>query len=62
MPSPRLQADHARQEDRFTQARAAGDDLAKLRDRMLARTTELTRQARAGGVTPAEVRVLWLAP
>jgi hypothetical protein len=57
-----LKADHPRQEDLFTQARAAGDDLVELRDRMLARTTELTREARDDGLPPAEVRVLWLAP
>ena len=56
-----VQEEERRQEGMFAQARAAGVDLVELRDRMLARKAELTRQARDRGLPPAEVRVVQLA-
>lgn len=47
-----------RRDGMFAQARAAGVDLVELRDRMLARKTELLAQAKAGPLPPAEPRVL----
>ena len=57
-----VQDEERRQEGMFAQARATGVDLFALRDRMLARKAELTRQAKDGGLPPEEVRVVQLAP
>ncbi|MFC4295336.1 hemerythrin domain-containing protein [Novosphingobium tardum] len=50
--------EEARSEGMFAQAREAGVDLVALRDRMMARKQELMRQAEAGGLPPAEPRVV----
>lgn len=57
-----VQEEERRQEGMFAQARKAGVDLVELRDRMLARKQELMRQAKDGGLPPAEVKVIQLAP
>ena len=57
-----VQEEERRQEGMFAQAREAGVDLVDLRDQMLARKQELMRQARDGGLPPAEIRVVQLAP
>ena len=49
------------EEGMFAQARDAGVDLVALRDRMLARKQELTRQAEAQGLPPAELKVVAIA-
>ena len=50
--------EEARQEGMFAQAREAGVDLVALRDQMLARKEELMGQVEAGGLPPAELRVV----
>lgn len=45
-------------EGMFAQSREAGVDLVALRDEMLARKKELTSQAEAGALPPAELRVV----
>jgi len=45
-------------EGMFAQAREAGVDLVELRDRMLARKTELMTQADAQGLPPAQMQVV----
>lgn len=47
-----------RVEGMFAQAREAGVDLIELRDRMLARKTELMAQADEGGLPPAQMQVI----
>jgi len=54
--------EEARVEGMFAQARAAGVDVVALRDRMLARKQELTAQVKAGGLPPAEPRVVNVMP
>ena len=53
--------EEARSEGMFAQAREAGVDLVALRDQMLARKQELLEQAKAGGLPPAQVRVVQIA-
>ena len=49
-------------EGMFAQCRKADVDLVALRDQMLARKEELTAQAEAGGLPPAEVTAVDLSP
>lgn len=56
-----VREEERRQEGMFAQAREAKVDLIALRDQMLARKTELQQQAKAGGLPPAQVRVVQLS-
>ena len=53
-----VKEEEAPSEGMFAQARKAGVDLVALRDQLMARKQELKAQAEAGGLPPAELKVV----